>query len=421
MKTLIKFSHILLFSLLIFSFLLPSSLFAIERRKEQFKDQFGYQILPFPYSLPGLGQGLGLWMAANNVFDTYTDFYLYKITGDVTGLGGGIDQLEIFPRTLFYQISQEKIDQATIMQYETRGMDTEKDDFKYLEGTDIIGRYQTLTLTFFDRMVDFYWEYFEQEYVLTKIRDNKGELILEVTNPKTYKYSSNSFGMMIDYTDDRQDPRKGIRFEATQTRTPPQNESEPDYYVMDYNTSLYFPVGKISTWAFNYFRSDAHVTKKGETDPAVIRLEQDLNCGGDPVCVAIEDQLVANQLAANTNGTSTSLGGRDRLRAYPDGRFKGAHTEFYGTELRLNLTEEFTPFDLYLIRDIRTGVQMAFFWEEGSVSEELSELGKDKRTSYGAGLRVVTGSGIVFRIDNAWGDEGSALTMIVDYPWGAGF
>jgi hypothetical protein len=32
-------------------------------------------------------------------------------------------------------------------------------------------------------------------------------------------------------------------------------------------------------------------------------------------------------------------------------------------------------------------------------------------------MRIVTGSGIVYRIDYATGDEGGETTMIINYPW----
>ena len=91
---------------------------------------------------------------------------------------------------------------------------------------------------------------------------------------------------------------------------------------------------------------------------------------------------------------------------------------FRGAEFRWNLTDENKPFDLLFIRDVRTGVQLAFFYEEGSVADTSEQLWDEKRTSQGAGVRLVTSSGFVYRFDLATGQEGREVILFVDYPWG---
>ncbi|MEA3383693.1 MAG: hypothetical protein U9Q20_03330 [Campylobacterota bacterium] len=69
------------------------------------------------------------------------------------------------------------------------------------------------------------------------------------------------------------------------------------------------------------------------------------------------------------------------------------------------------------MRDIRTTVQTAFFYERGSVAESVSNLGSNEKSSYGMGIRMVTGSGLVYRLDMATGDEDYIVTLIINYPW----
>jgi hypothetical protein len=66
---------------------------------------------------------------------------------------------------------------------------------------------------------------------------------------------------------------------------------------------------------------------------------------------------------------------------------------------------------------VRTGLQVAFFGEVGSVSEKSGDLWDKTRYSYGAGLRLVAASGSVYRADIANGNEGSELTVFFHYPW----
>lgn len=62
-------------------------------------------------------------------------------------------------------------------------------------------------------------------------------------------------------------------------------------------------------------------------------------------------------------------------------------------------------------------MQVAFFYEIGSVAERPSALGETMRSSYGAGFRMVTASGVVFRADVGAGHEGIETTVIIGYPW----
>ena len=153
--------------------------------------------------------------------------------------------------------------------------------------------------------------------------------------------------------------------------------------------------------------SDAYVTKKGETNLEVLRIKN----GGN-------ENLTNAELASNTNGTSLSLGGGDRLRSFPEGRFQGAHTIYYAAEFRWNYSSSGgEKLDLFFIQDLVEELQVALFIEQGSVSEAKSELGKTVKTSVGSGFRFLSGSGNLYRGDFATGNEGPAFSVIIQYPW----
>ena len=63
------------------------------------------------------------------------------------------------------------------------------------------------------------------------------------------------------------------------------------------------------------------------------------------------------------------------------------------------------------------GLQLALFYERGSVCEKISELGDITRSTYGAGFRLVSASGFVYRADFSSGDEGEEMIMTFSYPW----
>lgn len=124
-----------------------------------------------------------------------------------------------------------------------------------------------------------------------------------------------------------------------------------------------------------------------------------------------------DQVSQNRYGNSDGLGGQSRLRSYDQGRFYSANSEFIAVEFRWNLTDENTPFDIFVAKDIRTGVQLAMFYEIGTVADQKGDLWKTKRSSTGVGARLVTGSGFVYRLDVATGQEGESVVLFFGYPW----
>jgi hypothetical protein len=389
-----------------------------DRRKEQFTKDPGYALFPYPYSLPGIGKGIGLVGGMMNIADTYTDAYGILFTGEVKGASFGVADIHIIPKTLILDVGFGTVSEATIQSYSQRGMNTDKNDYRLIEMVDMEYYGGRLTATFLERRFEVYGAMYEGGGKLKSIRDKDGNVIIEAGNPSRERGRTTIVGTRIDLTDDYGDPRKGIRFDMTRSMSPP-GDTGPDYYVMDYNTTGYIPLGRRSTWAFNYFRSDAVVRRQGETDRTKIEDRLDWHCStiADPEQQRFCNEVIDNTIANNIYGTATSLGGFSRLRSYSQGRYKGAHTLFYGTEIRWNLTDERTPFDIFIMKDVRTSVQIALFYENGSTSDVRSELGDIMRDSYGFGLRVVTASGVVFRGDFAFGREGFEPEIFIGYPW----
>jgi outer membrane protein assembly factor BamA len=299
-------------------------------------------------------------------------------------------------------------------------MNTGKDDFSIAElgDSDYFGG--RLTATFFDRRFELYTAWFASASRLTSIRDKDGNLILEAQNPPRSRGHTAIFGTRFDLTDDYTDPRRGLRADVSRTQSPPQG-SGPDYFVMDYSATAYIPIARWNTVAINLLRSDAFVRSEGETDPAALQAQLGIDCASltDPAQQKTCNEVIATTVAANKYGTATQLGGFNRLRSYSQGRFKGAHTLFLGAEYRWNLTDEATPFDIFVMKGVRTSIQIAFFYETGVTSDDRDDLTRrsQMRNSYGAGFRIVTASGVVFRADLAHGKEGFNAAIFIGYPW----
>jgi hypothetical protein len=388
------------------------------RRKEQFPEEPAYYLVPFPYAYPGIGSGVLLLANASNIAESRADITGFLVTGDIGGKVMQLSDLFILPDFLFLGGMVMDLDRITFQNYEKRGMDTEKNDYNYIEATELYSVSSEATITFWERRFELHFFQQEQRVIIPRILDSNGDVIADLKEPykQTEKYQR--IQATLDFTDDRQDPRKGVRFKYSRRDQPRQNEYSPDYYTINQTMEIYIPIGELSTWAFHAFQSDAVVTDPGPTDETTLLQLIELDCeGSDTECLQTQSELVEQFRNMNKNGSSTSLGGLDRLRSYGSGRFQGAHAEYFSTELRLNITEEFTPFDYWIWSDTRTGVQFAMFYETGSVAESKEDLGKEFRSSYGIGLRMVTGSGFVYRADVATGDEGSVPAIWFYYPW----
>ena len=393
---------------------------APERRRDQFPKDFGYAAFPYPYRLPGIGSGLSFAAGAFNIADTYTDAYAIAFAGDVKGGAVGVGDIHLIPRTLILDLGYSGISKAAFQSYAQRGMNTSKDDFRLLEVGDTEYYGARMTATFLERRFELHGAWYEGASRLKNIRDKEGNLIIEAQDPPRGRGHTTLLGARLDLTDDYTDPRRGLRLDVTRTQSPPRG-SGPDYFVMDYNTTAYVPFRKRDTLALNLLRSDAFVTRQGETDRAALQQQLGFNCAGvaDPTQQQLCNEVIDTTIANNRVGTATSLGGFDRLRSYPQGRFKGAHTLFLGAEYRWNLTDERTPFDIFVMKSVRTSIQLAFFYETGVTSDTRSDLYRrnNMRDSYGTGLRIVTASGVVLRADLARGKEGFSSAIFIGYPW----
>jgi hypothetical protein len=390
-----------------------------ERRKEQFQTSYGYAVFPFPYALPGIGGGVALVGGAMNIANTYTDAYGIAYGGDVEGMALGVADIHLIPRTLIFDVGISRVSKATLQSYSERGMNTDKDDYRLIEIDNFENYGGRLTATFFERRFEVYGGWYESASKLRSIRDKEGNLIVAAQDGARQRSQTTLLGTRFDLTDDYGDPRRGVRLDISRYATPP-SDNGPEFSVMDFNLTGYLPIGSRNTWVFNFLRSDALVSRQGETDPAKIQQQRGINCTDlalTPLQQLYCNKVVNNMVANNTYGTASALGGFSRLRSYSQGRYSGAHTQFYGTEFRWNLTDESTPFDIFIMKDIRTAFQVALFYEFGSTADLLQDVGKTWRESYGIGLRMVTASGVVFRAEIANGYEGIAPAIFIGYPW----
>lgn len=387
-----------------------------DRRKDQFPDEPAHLFVPLPYSYPGIGDGFFLIANMANVFDSTADTTFVGVVGDATGTVLQGDEIPLIDKKLLLHVYLQDINRAIVSNYEIRGMNG-SDNYNLLDITQADQLQFQLKYTMMERRINFTLNYNKFEYAVDAIRDSDGSLIQQLDEANAGENVSTSLGFNLDFTDDYLDPRRGFRFDLTYADAEVNDKDDPEYYRLDYNVLFYVPFSKNDVLVVNYYQSDANVQTTGNINPAEIQADLNLQCGSNQACLDAEQQLIQNTINANTNGTATSLGGLSRLRAYPQERFAGGHMAFVGVEYRWNMVDENTPFNYLFWKDVRTGKQIAFFAEVGSVGEKASDVWDESRDSYGVGFRLVTASGSVYRADIAYGDEGSEVSIFFFYPW----
>jgi len=390
-----------------------------DRRRDQFGHEFGYYLYPIVGDIPGLGTAAGAGATVINMADSDTDFTAFKIDGDFSASGYALLNYHAVDKRLILDAGYYDFDVAPVAY--RRGIDSDPDDFilPRANGSYLIGQ---ATLTFDQRRVEAYYRIFNGTQQVTEVRDKDGVAFSSIDNT-VYDAVSQAVGLSLDYTDDNLDPRKGLRFE-TVARVPKINDPlSSKFFTIDYNFTGYLPFRKIDTLVFNFFLSNAYVTDKRVTDYATMKALAGLNCDSIPAgpehdsCLATEDDYINERIVSNEHGTAAPLGGTQRLRSYDNGRYYAGNSLHYGLEYRWNLTDARTAFDWKVAKGVRTGLQLAAFYESGTVNDDSSKLFTNHRHSYGLGFRVVL-EGLIIRADYGKGNEGNTFQLFLDYPWG---
>lgn len=165
---------------------------------------------------------------------------------------------------------------ANVNNYSKRGMaGTSKDDFKIIELGYANAFDTSIIFHFYSKRLNVYYSHTEGDFRVDAIREYNGQLI-EAVNYKS-SYEQDALNLELDITDDYFDPRSGFRFSVTYEDHVADNLDNAEYYKLDFNELAYVPIAQTDTLVFSFYRSDAHVRRMGNTDPAAIRAELNVN------------------------------------------------------------------------------------------------------------------------------------------------
>ena len=146
-----------------------------------------------------------------NIAETDTDLTAFYLDGDFHAAGITALNMHLVPQRLIFDTAWYKYRVA--YKHFERGINSNKDKYFYPEVEGDGGTAQ-LTLTFFDKRLDFYSRYGEQTYQINRIFSRSGSNEFQINDHRETTNQLLTLGMNIDLTDDRQDPRTGVRLEA---------------------------------------------------------------------------------------------------------------------------------------------------------------------------------------------------------------
>ena len=206
------------------------------------------------------------------------------------------------------------------------------------------------------------------------------------------------FWLEYDNTDFPRNPTRGSRQQFMVSRDFGWFDSSNSWTNLEMDLSKYYNLGR-SSWfkqqvlALNFWTSN---TPTWETNPD-------------------NPQEVTNRPPPSYG---SELGGYDRMRAYPSGRFRDKSAVYYAAELRL--IPDYQPLhDLPVIKYFQIDWwQVVPFVEAGRVGPEYNSdlFFKDLKVDAGIGLRLMAFRAVV-RLDWAVSEEGSSVWAMVSLPF----
>jgi len=404
-----------------------ASAIGFERREEPEKE-YGIYTFPAPIEVPGIQKALFIGSLITNLEVPWIEDGYFDILGGV-GQGEGSKWFEgkkfkaaglailDFPLISSNFTFSPSIEYVELLTYpiSERGINSDPDKTLYLlaeRANVFIGE---LSYYFFNKQLELFYTYFKVDFDPYGYVDYKENFINAGNAGMSDSPHVDRFGILIDDTDNRRDPRIGYSIQFDRWDWPSRWKEEASFFQYDLDISGYIPIQEQKLiFVANQFFSTSKIKTPGQVDRYICN-EQELSF--NPACQGIVDIFYENALEESKKPKGTGLGGRFKLRGYREGRFFDSHTNFRALELRWYFNETQIDFDYILQKGVFAGFQFAIFYEQGTVSPDLGHsFWENFKDSYGVAFRGLFNS-VVFRADLGFSDEGSALTIWYGHPF----
>ena len=421
------------FLLVLLLFFVTCDLHALvfDRRKQIKDDIFEYYFLIAPIERPGFGSLITIGTIVNNIPVPWVKDGRFNFIG---GLGKGKgenefagEEIDAYGLTIIdfpiisnnFTFSPARLS-ATKFSYAfyERGIDSDPNRKFTLMADRVAQNIGEISYYFLDRQIELFYTFFNAEIDFYGYQDYDGNIVslkdVEGFGSGASKWTER-WGILLDDTDFRRDPRIGYFIKLDRWQWPNRTPQESSWFQYDIETTGYIPIIDMKLiMVVTQYLSTSKVINPGKTEKYICTNQQLLLY---PKCQEIVDEAYKRDLENSKKGRATALGGYERLRGYPEGRFYDEHTNFRGIEIRYYFDSIDLDFDLFFAKGFLAEFQLAGFYEQGTVSSDLGEsFWKNFKDSYGFGIRMITGSAVA-RLDFGFSNEGGATTAYWDYPF----
>ncbi len=412
---------------------ITNDLYAIffERRKSIKDDLFEYYFLVAPIERPGFGSLITVGSIVNNIPIPWIEDGKFNLIGGI-GKGKGENEFEgeeidaygltiidfpIFSNNFTFSPARLSATKFSYAFYE-RGIDSDPERKFTIMADRVAQNIGEISYYFLDRQIELFYTFFNAEVDFFGYQDYDGNIVslkgVEGFGSGTSKWTER-WGVLLDDTDFRRDPRIGYFIKLDRWEWPNRTPQESSWFQYDLETTGYIPIIDMKLiMVITQYLSTSKVIYPGKVNKYTCSDKQLVIY---PKCQDIVDETYKRDLENSKKGRATALGGYERLRGYPEGRFFDEHTNFRGIEIRYYLNSVDIDFDLLIAKGFLAEFQLAGFYEQGTVSPDLGDnFWNNFKESYGFGLRIITGSA-VGRLDFGFSSEGGATTAYWDYPF----
>ena len=427
----IKFKYFILY--LIYIIFISSDVNAIlfDRRNSNNHEIFEYYYLITPIERPGFGSLIAIGSVVNNLPVPWIENGKFNLIAGI-GRGKGENEFEgqdidaygltiidfpIISNDFTFSPARLAATKYSISFYE-RGIDSDPDRKLTVMADKVAQNIGEISYYFLDRQIELFYTFFSAEVDFYGYKDYDGNTV-SLKNVNNFGSGANKFadrwGILIDDTDFRRDPRVGYFLKLDRWKWPSRTPQESSWIQYDFETVGYIPIIEMKmVLVLTQYLSTSKVISSGKVEKYICSEEQLILY---PNCQIILDEAYKRDLENSSKGRATALGGYERLRGYPEGRFFDEHTNFRGIELRYYFDSVDIDFDVIFAKGFLAEFQIAGFYEQGTVSSDLDEkFWSNFKDSYGLGIRLITGSAVA-RLDFGFSDEGGETTAYWDYPF----
>ena len=223
----------------------------IFERRQMDDPEFSWFIYPVAGEIPGVQKFFGFGVTLAAIGNSISDVTYVRLTGESKHIEGEDFQIDlltaldvpIWAPYLNFSFIYSDIRNAAYPD-PARGINSDKDDYYVLLGTRVFARSGEVSLNFFDYQLEFFYGKVEMSVDPYGLVTPNGTFYDAPRAQLNEKPEGWRYGIYIDDTDNRRDPRVGYRIQYEHYNIPQSRSESSSFFQTDYNYTVFIPVAE---------------------------------------------------------------------------------------------------------------------------------------------------------------------------------